>query len=136
MRRRRRATRHASTSDAKDDAFVVARADPMRHELRASASGGPASVVPPPSKPDPASAVSPVSAAPQLVTSAGHVMLVSAHDSAGSHAPVEARQVIVAAISAASGAQVPSAPPVSAAEHAWQSSTPPPHSVAQHTPST
>ena len=67
--------------------------------------------------------------------SAGQVAAVPLQVSAASQVPTEARQTVAEA--ALTFPQVPAAPPVSAAEHAWQSVVePPPHVVLQQTPST
>ena len=69
--------------------------------------------------------------------SAGHAVVVGEHTSATSQTLALARQVTVRAVAAESAAHAPLVVPVRAAEHAWQSvAAPPPHALAQQTPST
>jgi len=87
------------------------------------------------------SATSQVDAAPRQTIvaganpSAGHATLTLVQVSARSQAGAAPRQTTVGAAVAERAAHVPSAPPVSAALHAWQSFAPPAHAVLQHTPS-
>jgi hypothetical protein len=66
--------------------------------------------------------------------SAGQFVDAPPQTPAVSHAPVAARQVKLAA--AVMVPHVPSARPVCAPRHDWQSVVEPPHAVLQHTPST
>jgi hypothetical protein len=65
-------------------------------------------------------------------TSPGHPADAPSQTSAKSHGPADGRHVVPDA----TGAQTPSATPVIACVHAWQSLAPPPHAELQHTPST
>jgi hypothetical protein len=68
--------------------------------------------------------------------SRGQIEIDGEQTSGRSHTPATGRHVIVGATVAESARHTPFAPPVSAAEHAWQSIAPPPQAEPQHTPST
>src|SRR5438552_593156 len=70
--------------------------------------------------------------AEQLLVSAGQVVSVPLHTSAGSHAPVDARHAWLGG----SNAHTPLTDAPAATEHPWQSPLPPAQAELQQTPST